>query len=178
MPEAQKATGTTWNTVSDVRTRYDELESAVVGDSAVTRALEDAQNEIKGILRKHWDVSVTAYWSAENIPTYAPEVKAIHLKLTAARCYRESVWGKNSMHGGADIAATFAAQLEEEAWLALDRLIEKGALAVARRTSNADGAAVSWTSGSATDPVFDYGTEDGWPRATSSGDRNIDPYET
>lgn len=179
MTEAQQATGTTWNTVSDVRTRYDELGTAaqgIISDSAITRALEDAQNEIKGVLRATWDVDATAYWSATNIVTYAPEVKAIHLKLTGARCFREGVWGSQSTMG-AGAPGVYAAQLEEEAWLALDRLIEKGALLVARRTTSADGGAVSWTSGASTDPVFTYGSEETWPRTPDGGaERDEDPY--
>ncbi|MBM4030119.1 MAG: hypothetical protein FJ280_32675 [Planctomycetes bacterium] len=181
MPEAQKATGTTWNTESDLRTRYDELAERgvggayIVGSSAVVRALEDAQNEIKDALRPHWNVDDSNYWNAENIVTYAPGVKAIHLKLAAARCYREGVWGKNSARG--EIAGVYGSQLEEEAWLAIARLIEKGSLLVARRTTNADGAAVCWSSGGKTDPVFDYGEEQGWPRSpTGGGDRDEEPY--
>lgn len=175
MSSAQQAGGTTWNTEADLRTRYDELDATAIGASAVNRALEDAQNEIMGVLRAHWDVDNTAYWSSTNIVTYAPEVKAIHLKLAAARCYREGIWGKNSMMG-AETAGAYGSQLEEEAWLAIDRLIEKGALKVARRTTSADGTAVAWTSGTATDPVFTYGTEEEWPRSPASGTRDTDPY--
>jgi len=175
-PAAETFSGTTWNTTSDVRTRYSELTTAALGDSAVTRTLEDTQNEIKSHLRPYWNVDDSTYWSSTNIVTYAPAVKAIHLKMVAGRCYREGVWGKGAM--GADIAGAYGSQLEEEAWLALDRLIERGALGVSRRSDSPDSSrTVSFSSAGNVDPVFDYGDESGWERKpTGGGSRDVEPY--
>lgn len=175
MPVGAQAGGTTWNESGDVTTRFPELTTSspeVISATTLAQIVAEAQAAIEAKLRPHWDVDDSTYWSSANIETYAPLVGLIHLLWSGGLAYL-AVTGKEAI-GTADTAQIGVALLETAQQMLTD-LIENGALAVARRSAPYEGGGAYTTAGDS-DPVFTEEDETNWPRATSSGTRDDDPW--
>ena len=179
MPDASLAVGSTWNTAADLRESFSELgqkdntdaNNYIYDTDLVTAALSKAQHLMSALIRKHWDVDDSAYFSTATIGTYAPAVKVIHLQWAAGVALLRGL-GKG-LRGG---SAEYAKYLIDDAKEDLLALIEAGALGVGRRSDDPDDTIVHAGSQGVTTPFFTRGDETEQPFTPTSGTRDEEPY--
>ena len=137
MPEGQQPSGETWNTESDIRNTYPELNQKdsvgafEVSATAINNIIGAVEGEVKDQLRDHWDVDDTDFFGTDTIDTFAKSVKSIARQIIIGRVLRYAVWGSKS--GGTEAGAE-AREMETEGRAKLDKLIATGRLGVERRT--------------------------------------------